>query len=54
MAESPTCTDCELEYIKEAYDPSLAAEICANAEARRSQEETEKSSENESWEYWLG
>ncbi len=54
MAESLTYTDCELEYIEEAVDPSLAAEICANAEGRLSHEETEKSGGEESWEYWLG
>ena len=54
MAESSTYTDCELEYIEEAYDPSLAAEICANAEGRLFHEETEKSAADETPEYWVG
>ncbi len=47
-------TDCELKYMGEGYNPSMAAEICANVEARRSDEETEKSNKDEDWEYWLG
>lgn len=54
MAESSTFTDCELEYIEEGYDPLFAAEICANAEARRSHKEAEKPSKDQSWEYGLG
>ncbi len=54
MDESSTYTGCELEYIGEGYEPSWAAEICANAESFRSDEETEKSSKEEKWEYWLG
>ena len=54
MDESSTYTGCELEYIGEGYDPSWAAEICANAEGRRSDEEMEKSSKEENWENWLG
>ena len=36
------------------YDPSMAAEICANAEGQRSEDETEESNEDEGWGYWLG
>lgn len=54
MDESSTYTDCELEFIGEGYEPRWAAEICANEEGLRSDEETEKSSKDEGWEYWLG
>jgi len=54
MAEGFTFAECELEYIGEEHDPSMAAEICANAEGHRSDDETEKSSEDEGREYWLG
>jgi hypothetical protein len=52
--ESATYTDCELEFIGEGYEPRWAAEICANEEGRRSDEEKEKSSMDKCWEYWLG
>ena len=54
MDESSTYTDCELEFIGEGYNPSLASEICANEEGRRSKVETAKSDRDECWEYWLG
>ncbi len=54
MDESTPYTDCELEFIGEGYEPRWAAEICANEEGRRSDEETEKASKGEGWEYWLG
>jgi len=54
MDEGSFYTDCELEYMGEGYDHSLAAEICANEEGRQSHEEAEKSSKDGDWEYWLG
>lgn len=53
MDERFTFTDCELEFIGEGYSLSAAAEICANEEGRRSDEETEKSNKDEDWEYGL-
>ena len=54
MAESFTFTECEFDYMGEGYDPSLAAEICANAEDRPLEDEKEESTGVEGWEYWLG
>ena len=54
MAEVFTFTECEYDYMGEGYDPSMAAEICANVEGQRSENEKEESTENEGWEYWLG
>jgi len=53
MDESSPYTDCELEFIGEGFDSSLAAEICANEEGRRLNEEKKKSHKVEEWEYWL-
>jgi hypothetical protein len=53
MDERSTYTSCELEFIEEGYDPSAAAEICANEEGRRSSEkEPEKSKKDEHWDWW--
>ena len=42
--------ECEMKYIlDEGYDPAKAAEICAQAEGRWSDEETEHAPEDESW-----
>jgi len=54
MGETSTYTECELKYIGEGYDPPEAAELCADEEGRRSDEETEKSGKEKAWEYWLG
>jgi len=57
MAESFTFTDCEFDYMGEGYDPAMAAEICANVENRRPEDEKEESEESpeiEGSEYWLG
>ncbi len=54
MAESFTFTECEFDYMGEGYDPSMAAEICANSENRRAEDEKEESTEVEGSEYWLG
>ncbi len=53
MEGKSTYTECELRYIDQGYDPARAAETCASAEGRSSDEETGKSSQDEGWdEYW--
>ena len=54
MAENFNFTECEYDYMGEGYDPSMAAEMCANLESQRLEDEAEKSHEDEGWEYWLG
>jgi hypothetical protein len=54
MAESFTFSECEFDYMGEGYDPSMAAEICADVEGQRPEDEKEESIETEIWEYWLG
>jgi hypothetical protein len=50
MEEKSTYTDCELRYIRNAgYDPKQAAEACAQAEGRASDEDRGNSSEEEIW-----
>jgi hypothetical protein len=50
MEEKPNNIECEMKYILDkGYDPSMAAGICANAEGRRSSEETEDFPEDERW-----
>jgi len=53
MDASSLYTDCELKFIGEGIEFPLAAEICANEEGSRSDEEEKKESEVEEWEYWL-
>ena len=46
-------SDCELRYIDQGYDLARAAQTCADAEGRSSDEESGKSSQDESREdYW--
>ena len=53
MEENVTYTECELKHMREeGLDPSRAAEICANAEARRGDEESEKQNEDERWGFY--
>ena len=53
MDERLSYTDCELRYIDQGYDLARAAEVCAEVESRSSDEETGKSSQDESWDvYW--
>lgn len=50
MEEKSIYTDCELRYIRNAgLDPKQAAEVCAQAEGRASDEDRRKSSEEEIW-----
>ncbi len=51
MADKLTYTECELRYIDQGYDIERAVATCA--ETRSSDEESGKSSQDESWdEYW--
>jgi hypothetical protein len=53
MDAKSTYTECELRYIDQGYDLARAAETCADAESRSSDEQTVKSSQDESREdYW--
>ncbi len=53
MEEKSTYTECELRHMRdEGLDPSRAAEICAKAEGRRADEGSEKSSEEEGWDFY--
>jgi hypothetical protein len=54
MEEELTFTECEKKFVREeGYDPAQAAEICANAEGRFSDEETRRPRQEEDWgEYW--
>ncbi len=46
-------TDCELRYIDQGYDLARAAETCAEAEGRSSDEQKGESSQDEAREdYW--
>jgi len=46
-------SDCELRYIDQGYDLARAAQTCADAEGRSSDEESGKSRHDESREdYW--
>jgi len=50
MEEKSTNIDCEMRYMRYAgYEPSQAAEVCAKAQGHISDEEREKSSEEEFW-----
>ena len=50
MEEKSIYTDCELRYIRNAgFDPKQAAEVCAQAGGRASDEDRRKSSEEEIW-----
>jgi hypothetical protein len=50
MEEKATYTECEMKYIRYAgFEPSQAAEVCAKAEGRSSDEEREKPSEEDFW-----
>lgn len=53
MDEKLAYTECELRYIDQGYDIESAAAACAEADRRSSDEESGKSSRDESWdEYW--
>ena len=53
MYERSTYTECELKHIDEGHDPARAAEMCAHAGGRASDEETGTASQGEGWdEYW--
>lgn len=53
MEEKSTYTECELKHMREeGLDQARAAEICAQAEGRRADEGSEKSSEGESWDFY--
>ena len=54
MRVTSMVTDCQWDFIGEGYDPAEAAELCADEEIRRSDEEKEKSGEDQAWEYWYG
>jgi hypothetical protein len=50
MEEKSTTTECEMRYMRYAgFEPSQAAEVCAKAQGHTSDEEREKSSEEEFW-----
>jgi hypothetical protein len=53
MDVKSTYTDCELRYIDQGYDLARAAETCAEAEGRSSDEQKGESSQDESrGDYW--
>jgi len=54
MEENVTYTECELKHMREeGLDSSRAAEICAQAEGSRPEEKSEKSSQEEGWDFYL-
>ena len=53
MEENVTYTECELKHMQEeGLDPSRAAEFCAQAEGSRADEKSEKSSQEERWDFY--
>jgi len=53
MEENVTYTECQLKHIREeGLDPSRASELCAKAEGSRAGEESEKSSEEQRWDFY--
>ena len=50
MEEKSTYNECEMKYMRYAgFEPSQAAEVCAKAQGRTSDEEREDSSEEDFW-----
>jgi hypothetical protein len=53
MEKTSTYTECEMKHMREeGVDPLRAAEICAKAESRRADEESEKSREDEGRDFY--
>jgi hypothetical protein len=53
MEKNVTHTECELKHIREeGLDPSRATEICGKAEGSRADEKSEKSSEDQRWDFY--
>jgi hypothetical protein len=53
MEKNVTYTECELKHIRdEGLDPWRASEICAKGEESRTDEKSEKSSEDQRWDFY--